>query len=271
MPAQPISPADSAVLLVQLSDSHLFAEAGGRLLGMDTTDSLQQVVKLVLDEQPRIDLLLATGDLSQDGSVESYRRFREISSAIAAPARWFPGNHDELQPMREATAGSDLLQPVIDIGAWRIILLDSTIPGAVPGHVAAEQLDLLEKAIQDASDKHLLISFHHHPIAIGSDWMDRIGIRNPNDLFAVLDRYPQVRCLLWGHVHQEIDRMRGNARLLASPSTCVQFAPQSADFCVDRLAPGYRWLRLLPDGTLETGVSRVTGIDFEIDYSVKGY
>ncbi|MNE85163.1 3',5'-cyclic adenosine monophosphate phosphodiesterase CpdA [compost metagenome] len=51
----------------------------------------------------------------------------------------------------------------------------------------------------------------------------------------------------------------------------MQFAPQSADFCVDRLAPGYRWLRLLPDGTLETGVSRVTGIDFEIDYSVKGY
>ena len=65
--------------------------------------------------------------------------------------------------------------------------------------------------------------------------------------------------------------MRGHMRLLASPSTCVQFAPGSEEFQVDSEAPGYRWLRLLPDGRLETGVSRVTGIDFEIDYSVRGY
>ncbi|MNG26033.1 3',5'-cyclic adenosine monophosphate phosphodiesterase CpdA [compost metagenome] len=60
-------------------------------------------------------------------------------------------------------------------------------------------------------------------------------------------------------------------RLLASPSTCVQFAPGSEDFCVGNEAPGYRWLRLMRDGRVETGVSRVTGITFEVDYSVKGY
>lgn len=271
MSPKPTPTADSSVLLVQITDSHLFAQADGRLLGMDTADSLRQVVRLVLEEQPAIDLMLATGDLSQDGSVESYRRFREITSAIAAPARWFPGNHDELPAMREATAGSELLQPVLDIGAWRVILLDSSIPGAVPGHVASAQLDLLEQAIQAAPDRHLLISLHHHPVSIGSDWMDRIGVRNADSLFAVLDRYPQVRCVLWGHVHQEIDRLRGNVRLLASPSTCVQFTPGSEDFAVDTRSPGYRWLRLQADGRVETGVSRVTGIDFEVDYSVKGY
>jgi len=51
----------------------------------------------------------------------------------------------------------------------------------------------------------------------------------------------------------------------------VQFTPQSEDFQVDSAAPGYRWLRLYADGRLETNVSRVSGIDFEIDYSVKGY
>lgn len=272
MPPVPATPSDnSSPLLVQLSDSHLFAEPDGRLLGMDTADSLTQVVRLVRDEQPAIDLVLATGDLSQDGSLESYQRFREITASIVAPTRWFPGNHDEIELMREATAGTDLLEPVIDLGAWRVILLDSTIAGAVPGQMTDEQLDLLERAIKAAPDKHLLISFHHHPVSIGSQWMDRIGIYNPEKLFAVLDRYPNVRCLLWGHVHQEFDRMRGGVRLLASPSTCVQFAPGSEDFCVDSPAPGYRWLRLHPDGALETGVSRVTDIAFEVDYSVKGY
>lgn len=270
MPAKPIS-AQEPLLLVQLSDSHLFAEADGRLLGMDTADSLRQVVRQVLDEQERIDLVLATGDLSQDGSVESYRKFREISGAIEAPTRWFPGNHDELAPMREVCGDSDLLEAVVDLGAWRIILLDSTIPGAVPGHMPAEQLALLDEALSAVRDGHVLVAFHHHPVPIGSQWMDRIGIRNPHDLFAVLDRHPQVRCLLWGHVHQEFDRMRGDVRLLASPSTCVQFAPGSEDFGVDSLAPGYRWLRLHADGRLETGVSRVTDIDFQVDYSVKGY
>lgn len=259
------------LLLVQLSDSHLFAEAGGRLLGMDTADSLRRVVARVLEEQAQIDLVLATGDLSQDGSLESYGKFREIVGAIAAPTRWFPGNHDEQAPMRAACGDSDLLDAVVDLGAWRVVLLDSSIPGAVPGHLSAQQLALLDEALGEARERHVLVAFHHHPVPIGSLWMDRIGIRNPQELFAVLDRHPQVRCLLWGHVHQAFDRMRGDVRLLASPSTCVQFAPGSEDFCVDTLAPGYRWLRLFADGRLETGVSRVTGIDFQVDYSVKGY
>jgi hypothetical protein len=70
------------VLLVQLSDSHLFAEADGRLLGMDTADSLRQVVRLVLDEQPGVDLLLATGD-----SRRMARRSR-TSASVRSPRRF---------------------------------------------------------------------------------------------------------------------------------------------------------------------------------------
>jgi Icc protein len=90
-------------------------------------------------------------------------------------------------------------------------------------------------------------------------------------LFAVVERFAQVRGLLWGHIHQEFDQQRKGVRLLASPSTCVQFKPGSEEFQVDSTAPGYRWLRLHANGRLETGVSRVTGIPFEVDYSVKGY
>jgi Icc protein len=65
--------------------------------------------------------------------------------------------------------------------------------------------------------------------------------------------------------------MRNGVRLLGSPSTCVQFAPGSEHFKVGDQAPGYRWLRLHPDGGLETGVSRVADIAFDIDYNVRGY
>ncbi|MGV2465729.1 UNVERIFIED_CONTAM: metallophosphoesterase, partial [Pseudomonas aeruginosa] len=126
---------DASVLLVQLSDSHLFAEDGARLLGMDTAHSLEKVVERVAREQPRIDLILATGDVSQDGSLDSYTRFRRLSAPLAAPLRWFAGNHDEREPMQRATEGSDLLEQIVDVGNWRVVLLDSSIPGAVPGYL----------------------------------------------------------------------------------------------------------------------------------------
>ena len=271
LPSTHMSTADSSVLLVQLSDSHLFAEAAGRLLGMDTQDSLQRVIERVLQEQPQIDLMLASGDLSQDGSEASYQRFRQMTAVIPAPARWFPGNHDEVPAMRAASQGSDFLEPIIDLGNWRVILLDSSVSGAVPGFLAEDQLALLERALSEAPQRHHLICLHHHPVSIGCRWMEPIGLRNPEALFAILERFSQVRAVLWGHIHQELDQQRGGIRLLASPSTCVQFAPGSEEFQVDTTAPGYRWLRLHEDGRLDTGVSRVTGIKFEVDYTIKGY
>ncbi len=260
-----------AALLVQLSDSHLFAEADGALLGMKTCESLQKVIELVLEQQPQIDLMIATGDLSQDGTLASYQQFRQMTAQIDAPARWIPGNHDEPQIMQMAAVQSALLEPVVDIGNWRVTLLDSAVPGSVPGYLQDDQLQLLARALSEAPERHHLVCLHHHPVSIDCAWMEPIGLRNPEAFFDVLDRFPQVRAVLWGHVHQEIDRERNGVRLIASPSTCIQFEPRSADFKVGEQAPGYRWLRLLPDGRIETGVARVTGFDFQVDYGSNGY
>ena len=59
MPGATLTAVEDSVLLVQLTDSHLFAEADGKLLGMNTCDSLERVIELAIDEQPRIDLVLA--------------------------------------------------------------------------------------------------------------------------------------------------------------------------------------------------------------------
>jgi Icc protein len=265
-----LTTADPA-LLVQLSDSHLFAEADGTLLGMNTRDSLQKVIELVRLQQPRIDLIVASGDISQDGTLESYQQFRDLTRQLDASARWIPGNHDEPRIMAEAAVQSALLDPVVDIGNWRVTLLDSAVPGSVPGYLEDEQLQLLARALSEAPERHHLVCLHHHPVSIGCAWMEPIGLRNPEALFSVLDRFPQVRAVLWGHVHQEIDRERNGVRLIASPSTCIQFEPGSDDFKVGDQAPGYRWLRLLPDGELETGVERVTGFAFQVDYGSNGY
>ncbi|MBT8148658.1 MAG: phosphodiesterase, partial [Gammaproteobacteria bacterium] len=76
------------------------------------------------------------------------------------------------------------------------------------------------------------------------------------------------------HVHQEFngtDARVPGAQLIASPSTCIQFAPHSDDFKLDTLMPGYRWLDLHADGRITTGVSRVRDAELSMDLASSGY
>src|SRR5690606_3874539 len=120
---------------------HLMARPDGLLCQVNTDASLRAVMDLVRANGHRPDLLLATGDLSHDGSPQSYQRLRSLLEQTDWPVRCLPGNHDDPQTLRH-TMGL-WAQPVTDIGAWRIVLLDSTVPGSNAGHISAEQLDLL--------------------------------------------------------------------------------------------------------------------------------
>lgn len=257
--------------LVQITDSHLFADPAQALLGLPTSESLKAVVELICHEQTGVDLILATGDITQDASVAAYQQFAEQVAAIDAPMRWLPGNHDEAQVQQAASGTQPWSEPVFDLPGWRVVLLNSALADSVHGYLQADQLELLEQALESAGSRHVLVALHHHPVAIGCDWMDPIGLANADELFAVTDRYPAVKCILWGHIHQELEQQRNGVRLLASPSTCVQFAPNSKEFALGTQLPGYRWLRLHPNGDIETAVSRLLHLDYDIDYSTSGY
>ena len=101
------------------------------------------------------------------------------------------------------------------------------------------------------------VCLHHCPIDVGSLWLDAVGLDDGYDLLMLTQRFPRVRAILCGHVHQELDTVVHGVRLLASPSTCYQFKPGSKRFTLDEMPPGYRSLRLFPDGHIESRVSRV--------------
>ncbi|MCA6063873.1 3',5'-cyclic-AMP phosphodiesterase [Thalassolituus marinus] len=257
--------------LVQITDTHLNGPEDGHLLGMKTLHSMNCVLDIVREERSDIDAILVTGDLSQDGTEQAYQHLHNALTPFECPVFWFEGNHDNPQTMRSVAAGTEHLNQIIRSEHWQVVLLNSQVEGAVYGRLSVAQLELLEQALQERPDLHTLISFHHHPIPMGSTWIDRIGVKNSDEFMSLIARFGNVKCVLWGHVHQESDQMINGVRFLSTPSTCVQFTPNSEDFSVDTVAPGYRWLDLQQDGAIDTGISRVEGIEFEIDYSVKGY
>lgn len=258
--------------VVQISDSHLFASQQGKLLGLNTDESLRLVLEKVRAEQPHIDAILATGDLSQDGSTAAYQRFHELLSEFEAPSFWLQGNHDITAPMLSTLGARSHLSPcVVKSADWHIIMLNSAVEHEVPGYFQDTELAFLKESLHASRDKHVMICLHHHPVAMGCEWLDNQVVRNAESFWQVVDQFDHVRVIIWGHVHQESDQIRNGVRLLSVPSTCVQFKPFSVDFEVDDLSPGYRWFDLWADGRIDTGVSRVEGVAFEIDFSVKGY
>ncbi len=257
--------------VLQITDPHLMAQGDGALLGVHTRNSLSAVIQEVLAVHGQPDLILATGDLAQDGSETAYRVFGEQLAVFDCDSAWLAGNHDDAAVLARVAADFNADRRQLVRGGWHIVLLDSSVPGKVYGHLAASELEFLEQALAEHPELPTLVTLHHHPVDIGSDWMERIGLRNRDALWSVLDRHPQVKLVLWGHVHQEHESARADVTLLATPSTCIQFTAGSAKFAVEPLAPGYRWIELESDGAFRTEVRRAEGFEFDLDENSTGY
>ncbi|WP_111498237.1 3',5'-cyclic-AMP phosphodiesterase [Marinobacter bohaiensis] len=264
-------PAGAPLRVLQVTDPHLMDDPDGVLLGIKTSESLQAVLDLIDRAEDAPDLVLASGDISQDGSEGSYRQFQAIMARFACPVIWMAGNHDDAAVMAKVIAGTDAAQRRIMAGGWQIVCLDSSVPGHVHGEIAPQELAFLRDCLDDAPDTPTLVVFHHHPVDIGCPWMERIGLVNRAELRVAIAGHAQVRGLLWGHVHQEWDDQRDGMRLMATPSTCIQFEPGSTDFSLDDRAPGYRWLELYPDGGLVSHVRRTTDYQYNIERDSHGY
>jgi Icc protein len=257
--------------VLQLTDTHLYANPVGTLLGVNTLDSFERVIRHFRDCHWPLDLLLATGDLVHDASSQGYAKIGRTLAGFGVPVFCLPGNHDEPAVMRAHLRGEGVsTDTVLDHGDWRFVMLDSVIPGEEGGRLEDDELRRLDEALMD-NNRHTLVCMHHQPVKVGSAWIDTMAIENPEPLFEIIDRHPQVRGILWGHVHQTFDARRNAVRLMASPSTCVQFAPHIDEFQVDEEPPGFRLLALLPDGTIRSEVVRIDEIPQGLEVASSGY
>jgi Icc protein len=240
--------------LIQFSDPHLFGTPEGTLRGVATLPALKATMAHAAAYFREPDALLLTGDLVQDDP-GGYALLRSALGSSTVPVYCLPGNHDIPVAMNEALRESPFQVGGHFIAAgWLVVMLDSWKAHSAGGQLGPEQLAALGSLLQDHPDHHVLLCLHHHPIPMDSRWLDKVGLQDGDAFLSVVAKFPQVRGVLWGHVHQSLDRFLGGVRFMASPATCAQFLPRSHDFVVDRRPPGYRVLELLGDGTIATEV-----------------
>lgn len=250
----------------------MFADHDEELLGVNTQKSFLAVLEHIKRHESDIDFILHSGDISQDGSPESYQYLAEQMQQFDCPVYFVPGNHDYPTHL----AKSYPLDPVstdkhIVLDDWQLILLDSQIPGSVPGELKTSQFLFIEECLTTHPDHEAIIVFHHQPVPINTQWLDPLGVQNKDTLWNFLANYPIVTKVLFGHIHQHVEQKVNKVDVYSVPSTCIQFKPDVVEFALDHIPQGYRVVTLGAKGEFKTEVKRLPSYIGNFDEDATGY
>lgn len=258
--------------ILQISDLHIMPNNGEKMLGVDTGYYFQSILEHAHNYRDHYDLILVSGDLAQKPCSSSYRRIWDQLASYRTECICLAGNHDDALLMRKILNSGNISCSKQRLFAhWQLLCLNSQIPGQPGGYLAEDELAFLESKLKSRPDLFAIVAVHHHCLPTESEWLDTMIIENRSSLFEILRRHPQVKAVITGHIHQEMDIMAQSIRVLAAPSTCFQFKPNCRDFTLDTSMPGYRVIELFPDGRISTQVQRLPGKLMGMDNQSPGY
>lgn len=240
--------------IVQVTDSHLHADPAAHSRSGIPLKQFSAIIDAVKAQHP--DIVIVTGDISQDETATSYTHAVEQLRTLPCPWFWLPGNHDQVDLME---AEHPLLEDV-DLDDWRMLLLNTQVPGQPYGELGPDKLTAMTKRLE-ADTRPTLIAMHHPPVEVGASWMDAIGLNDREAFWQVLSTYPHVKLIVFGHAHQAFAQAyamgEGQVGVYGCPATSDQFLPGAKVFAVDEASrPGYRVIEL--DGSQwHTWVERI--------------
>ena len=227
------------MLIAHVTDPHL---------GLDTSMlpghpgpamALRRTLAHVRELAPTPDLLLLTGDLTENGKPQDYETLRGIlreelppPSAGGPLVLAVPGNHDapavarqmlsELMPVAaDAPEGRTCIH--IEHGLMHFLGLDTVVPGKSYGILDDVQLDWLEAQLSDCNGQPTVIFMHHPPMLSGITAMDSCGLLRDRDrLRRSVAAHGGVQLIAAGHLHRPLVGSLGGTPVMVAPSTSHQ-------------------------------------------------
>jgi Icc protein len=248
-------------LLVQLSDPHI----GATWTDRDPVAGLVAAVESVCRLPDAPDAVLMSGDLAENAADDEYEIVRALLAQLSAPVYVLPGNHDDRDTLRRhfdlpGAIGAPV-QYAVDLGPLRLVVVDSTRPGEDRGELDVGRLSWLDAELAGAPDQVTLVALHHPPVSTGVAAWDELGLpaADRRALGDVLQRHPQVRRVVAGHVHRTMSAELAGRPVVAVPSTYVQtrlnFNSDEIELAAE--PPGFAVHALL-EGELASHVQPVT-------------
>ncbi|WP_226575559.1 phosphodiesterase [Acuticoccus sediminis] len=204
------------IVIAQLTDTHI-REGGAFAYGrVDTASFLARAVEHLNALQP--DAVVLTGDLVDYGTAAEYETFRTLIAPLRVPLHVIPGNHDSALIWDAFPSGDTAragLGHTVDVGPLRLVMMDSTVPGAPNGLATEERCRYVADALAGGPS---LLFLHHPPFLTGIAHMDRNNCHEAGRLAAAIAPADGLLAVGCGHVHRMISATVGGRRTLIAPS-----------------------------------------------------
>jgi 3',5'-cyclic-AMP phosphodiesterase len=249
--------------LIQISDLHIGPDAGAdHEQPVDTHAVLGRALRALEDVAPPPSAVLFTGDLTEHGAPEQYRRLRALVdpavARIGTRAVYLAGNHDDRAALREQLLDraptAEPLDQVEWIGDLRVIALDSTVPGLAYGELGQDQLDWLRAELASPAPAGTVLALHHPPLPSPAPLATAIELVNPGALAAAIAG-TDVRVVLAGHTHVVSAGALAGVPVWTGGAIAPTFDGLVTDGALRGLAsPSVSRVDLFADAVLVTGV-----------------
>ena len=261
------------VLIAQITDIHIGFE-------LDNPDEpnrrrLDQVLAVLKEGRNRPDLMIATGDLTDKGDEESFKRCAAALKSCPFPVYPMVGNHDSramfAKTFPNVPMANGFVQYCIAIEGLRIIILDTLEEGRHGGAFCETRATWLKARLSEHRDVPTVIAMHHPPVDIGIDWMSTHPAEPWVARFTKALRGSKQVIAIWcGHIHRTILSPWHGIALSVCPATAAQLSldlnpidPERPDDrpMVNGDPPGYalhRWDGRTMVSHFDTAQERVT-------------
>lgn len=205
----PDSGGRAALLIAQLTDIHIGFDPDASPEELNVT-RFRAVLDRLQSAPHDLDLLVLSGDLTDHGDRDSFRKIVEMLAAIDCPLLPLVGNHDTreetLRAFPDTPCTGKFLQYVVEQDGLRIVCLDTFETGRHGGAFCEDRRNWLRARLEEGGETPCVIFMHHPPIASGIDWMDpspdEQWIANFADAIAGYER--SIRAIHCGHLHRRV-------------------------------------------------------------------
>lgn len=221
----------SALRILHLSDTHLFGDATLHYGLVDTLAATRRVLQCA-GRMREVDVVVASGDLSDDGSAESYALLRDEIEPWAtergAVVVYAMGNHDDRFAF-EAVLGARIR--VLDVRGFRLISLDTSVPGAGYGAVDADTLEWLAGELAAPAEHGTVVIVHHPPVPASTALLAALELQDAGELLGVCAG-GDVRAILSGHYHHALATQAAGIPVIVAPgiaNTTDALAPRGRE------------------------------------------
>jgi len=195
------------MIIAQITDLHY---GGGSGCFKDSNvERLRSIRSAIAELRIAPDMLVITGDLTEDGTTEQYLKLKDELAALKTPIFLALGNHDNRSAFSEVfphyALQDGFVQYTIDDQPVRIIVLDTLEEGRHGGAFCESRGEWLETELAKQPNQPTLIALHHPPIASGIDWLTA----DPNAdwvrrLNRIISKYDNIVHMISGHIHRTI-------------------------------------------------------------------